>query len=366
MREDAIAAYLQEHIMKECGVPGCDIIVARDHRVLYQNHFGVADKQLFYLYSTTKPLTVTTALRLYEEGRLDLDAPVSDYLPAFKNLMRRDGDQLVPAAKPLLVRHLFTMTGGLDYDINEAPTRAVLEAKGEETSTLDIVNSFAQKALCFEPGTGYQYSLCHDILAGVVEAVSGKTFSDYMQEIILDPLGMTNTTFRETPEVHEKIADQYFFLDGKVVLHDKKNWLVPSKRYDSGGAGLISCGADYIKFADTLACGGTSKEGYRLLKPETVALLGSEQLSNFAMNNNYSLAIAPGYGYGLGVRVKVAENGGLSPIGEFGWDGAAGCYCLMDPVNHLSIFFGMQVLAWPQCIGGAHGEIRDLVYKRFI
>lgn len=366
MREDAIAAYLQEHIMKECGVPGCDIIVARDHHVLYQNRFGVEEKQLFYLYSTTKPITATAALRLYEDGLLDIDAPVANYLPAFRNLMRKEGDGLVPVTTPLTVRHLFTMTGGFDYDLYTAPTQAVLAEKGEDASTLDIVNSLAKKPLYFEPGTGYQYSLCHDILAGVIEVVSGKTFSRYVQEVILTPLGMSHTTFRETPEVHAGIADQYLYQDGKVVLHDKKNWLVPTPRYDSGGAGLISCGEDYIKFADTLSCGGTSKDGYRLLKPETVALLGSEQLSEFAMNNEYSLAIAPGYGYGMGVRVKIAENGGLSPLGEFGWDGAAGCYCLMDPVNHLSIFFGMQVLGWPYCIGGAHGEIRDLVYKEFV
>lgn len=366
MREDNIATYLQEHIMQACGVPGCDIIVARDHRVLYQNHFGVGEKQLFYLYSTTKPLTVTTALRLFEEGRLDIDAPVSNYLPAFKNLMRREGDQLVPATKPLLVRHLFTMTGGFDYDLYTAPTRAVLSEKGSLASTLDIVDSLAKKPLHFEPGTAFQYSLCHDILAGVVETVAEKKFSEYMQEIILNPLDMTNTTFRETPEVHEKIADQYLFQDGKVVPYNKRNDLVPSPNYDSGGAGLISCGEDYIKFADTLACGGTSKDGYRLLKPETLSLLASEQLSGFEMNNDYSCVAGVGYGYGMGVRVKIADNGGLSPLGEFGWDGAAGCYCLMDPVNHLSIFFGMQVLGWPSCIGGAHGELRDLVYKKFM
>ena len=366
MRKDAIAAYLQEHIVKECGVPGCDIVVAKDHEIIYQNKIGVEDQQLFYLYSTTKPITATAALRLYEEGRLDIDAPVAKYLPAFQHLLRKEGDALVPVKTPLTVRHLFTMTGGFDYDLYTAPTQAVLEEKGENVSTLDIVNSLAKKPLYFEPGTGYQYSLCHDILAGIVEVVSGKRFSEYVQEVILDPLGMTNTTFRDTPEVHAKIAEQYFFMDGKVLLHDKKNWLIPSPCYDSGGAGLISCGADYIKFADALACGGTTKDGYRLLKPETVALLGSEQLSGFTMNNEYSLAIAPGYGYGMGVRVKVADLGGLSPIGEFGWDGAAGCYCLMDPVNHLSIFFGMQVLGWPHCIGGAHGEIRDLVYKEFV
>lgn len=366
MREDAIAAYLQEHVMRKCGVPGCDIIVARDHRVLYQNRFGVGEKQLFYLYSTTKPLTVTTAMRLYEEGRLDLEAPVSDYLPAFKNLMRKAGDGLVPVETPLTVKHLFTMTGGFDYDLNEAPTRAVLEEKGSLASTLDIVNSLAKKALYFEPGTAFQYSLCHDILAGVVETVAGKKFSEYMQEVILDPLDMTHTTFRETPEVHEKIADQYLYQDGNVVLHGKQNWLVPTPHYDSGGAGLISCGEDYIKFADTLACGGIAKDGYRLLKPETISLLASEKLSGFEMNNDYSTVAGVGYGYGMGVRVKIADNGGLSPLGEFGWDGAAGCYCLMDPVNHLSIFFGMQVLGWPNCIGGAHGDIRDLVYKEFI
>ncbi|MBR5280893.1 MAG: beta-lactamase family protein, partial [Clostridia bacterium] len=137
MRKDAIAAYLQEHIVKECGVPGCDIVVAKDHEIIYQNKIGVEDQQLFYLYSTTKPITATAALRLYEEGRLDIDAPVAKYLPAFQHLLRKEGDALVPVKTPLTVRHLFTMTGGFDYDLYTAPTQAVLEEKGENVSTFD-------------------------------------------------------------------------------------------------------------------------------------------------------------------------------------------------------------------------------------
>ncbi len=375
MREDAIAAFMEEHILNQCGVPGCDLIVTKEHRVLYRHTCGLADReagiplldqQLYYLYSTTKPITVTAALRLYEAGRLDLDAPVAKYLPAFSRLSRKDGERLVPVATPLTVRHLFTMTGGFDYDVYTEPTKAVLAAKGPAATTRDIADSFARKPLHFEPGSAFQYSICHDILAAVVEMASGQRFSDYVKAVVLDPLGMTDTTFDETPAVLARMPQQYLYQDGQVQLYVKRNDLRPTPAYESGGAGLISSVADYSIFADAMACGGVSKDGYRLLKPETLRLLASEQLSGFVMNNNFSCVAGPGYGYGMGVRVKIRENDGLSPIGEFGWDGAAGCYVLMDPVNQLSIFFGMEVLGWPACIGTAHGQLRDLIYRRFV
>jgi len=254
------------------------------------------------------------------------------------------------------------MTGGFDYAVDAGTLRKIIEEKNGLATTLDIVKTYAEKALKFEPGERFEYSLCHDILAAVIEVVSGKRFAEYLNEIIFSPLKMTDSTFKETEEIKNRIVDQYKCTDGKVNHVEKSNCFYFTPEYESGGAGLITSVDDYIKFADTMACEGISKDGYRLLKPETIKLLRSEQLSAFAVNPSFSCCAGPGYGYGLGVRTRISHEGGKSPLGEFGWDGAAGCYVMMDCVNHLSIFFAMQVLDWPWCIGSGHAIMRDLVY----
>ena len=365
-----IVEYMESDILKRMRVPCCDLIVMRDHQQLFRHTCGLRsvteniplDKNaLFYLYSCTKPITVTAALRLVEEGKLSLDAPVSDYLPAYHTLFVLENGILRPARKPLTIRHLFTMTGGFDYRMRPPETKALLDAD-PLAGTLDVVNIFAAKPLCFEPGTRFQYSICHDILAAVVETVAGKRFSSYLHEILFDPLGMMDITFSPTDGERCKLVEQFDYRNGAVQLTKQTNTFQVTPQYESGGAGLISSLADYAKFADVLACGGTAANGYRFLAPETIALLRTEQLRSFAIDSSFSCVAGPGYGYGLGVRTRISPEGGRSPVGEFGWDGAGGCYLLVDNTHRLSIVFGMQVLDWPDCIGNAHSVIRDMVY----
>ncbi len=370
-----VAGYMANVTCLQKHVPGCDILVARDHTTLYRHRCApdgsplppppASGEPLYYMYSCTKPLTVTTALRLVEEGRLALDAPVADYLPSFRDVfLLRDGVRVKPQRAPT-VRHLFTMTAGLDYTLHSEFTDAADRAAGGRATTRRIVDAFPLRPLLFEPGERFQYSLCHDVLAAVVEEVAQTRFSDYMSRILFEPLGMADSTFDEDRVPKERIAPQFVWDGGRhaVVPCPKENRFRLSGRYESGGAGLIASVADYAKFADTMACGGTAPDGYRLLKPETVALLRTEQLKSFVMNNNFSCAAGPGYGYGLGVRVRLNQDEGQrSPVGEFGWDGAAGAYVMMDPVNRLSITFGMHVLGWPGCIGSDHAVLRDMVY----
>ena len=369
----SIAAYMADVVCAQHGVPGCDMLIRREHETLYRHLCGYSSREdktpltenhLYYMYSCTKPLTVTAGMRLYEEGKLDLDAQVGNYLPAFRDVfLMKDGKKTVPV-HPLTVRNLFTMTGGFDYAMHNEFTDAVIR-ENPHAGTVELVNAFARRPLCFEPGDHFQYSVCHDILAAVIETVSGMPFAEYLDEIMFTPLGMKDSTFNDTEDVKARLAGQYS-CDGRtheIKYAGPNNGFRLTDRYESGGAGLITTVADYAKFADTMACEGRTADGYRLLKPETVALLHTEQLHTFVMNNTFSCAAGPGYGYGLGVRTRINQDEGQrSPIGEFGWDGAAGAYVMMDPVNHLSITFGMHVLNWPACIGPDHAVMRDMIY----
>lgn len=370
-----IAKYMEDVTCGKKNVPGCDILVKREHETLYRHICGysdaeaktaLADSQLYFMYSCTKPLTVTTGMRLVEEGKLDLDAPVGDYLPSFRDVfLLKDGVRVKPQHPPT-VRNLFTMTAGLDYTLHTEFTDAVNKAAGGNATTRAIIDVLPLRPLCFEPGDHFQYSLCHDVLAAVAEEVAQTRFAEYMREIIFEPLGMADSTFDGGDKaVLDRVASQYRW-DGErraVVKTDKSNCHRITGKFESGGAGLISSTEDYSKFADTMACEGRAADGYRLLKPETVKLMRTEQLHSFIMNNNFSCAAGPGYGYGLGVRTRIDQNEGQrSPIGEFGWDGAAGAYVMMDPVNHLSITFAMHVLNWPGCIGPDHAILRDMIY----
>lgn len=367
--------YIENVFRKEKRIPGCHIIVMQDHEVLFRYRSGTSDaeqkkpvseKDLYYIYSCTKPMTCTAALQLIERGELDLDAPVGDILPAYKDVfLLKDGKQ-VPAEHTMTVRHLFTMTGGLDYSLGKEPIKEQVEKKA---GTLDVVNSFAQSPLCFEPGERYKYSLCHDVLGAVVEVVSGMKFSEYLRKNIWEPLGMTRTGFFPSEEEKKNIAFQFKYSkeEQKIV---PKLAQIPKYRitenYESGGAGLYSCVDDYILFLDAMACGGVGKTGARILKPETIDLMRTNQTgicrAPDAFDDFYHGPY--GYGYGLGVRTLIDKSAGQrSALGEFGWPGACGSYTLMDPAHKLSVFYNMHVYGYKALLENHFNDLRDSVYE---
>lgn len=370
----SIARYMEDVVCDQKHVPGCDILITHNHRPLFRHICGYSDTEkcipltdnhLYYLYSCTKPVTVSAGMRLWEEGKLDLDRPVADYLPAFTDVKIQKGDTLLKPDTVMTVRHLFTMSAGFDYNALTDAVKETIARENGHATTRQIVDAYAQKPLCFEPGTRFQYSLCHDILAAVIEEAAEMRFSEYLDNILFTPLEMKDSTFDDTESVRARLAAQYRSdNDGTVTRTSDNNHYRFTDRYESGGAGLISSAHDYAVFADTMACEGTAANGYRYLKPETVKLLRTEQLSSFAVDRTFSCAAGPGYGYGLGVRTRLNRDAGQrSPIGEFGWDGAAGSYIMCDPVNHISIVFTMHVLNWPACIGSDHAVMRDMMYE---
>lgn len=359
------------HRQLELGVPGCELIVCRDHEVLYHECAGFSDaahtrpaqpQDRYFIYSCTKPLTVTCAMQCLERGLFQLDDPVDVYLPAFKNVyLMRDGRRCPPQTR-MTLRHLFTMTAGLDYDLRSQPILDTLARLGDAATTQDIVNALPEKPLCFEPGSRYQYSLCHDVLGAVIEVVSGMTLRDYMQKNLFAPLHMDRTDFYRPGMPCPDLAVQVGYDAGKVVPYPARNEFVPTPHYFSGGAGVVSCATDYAQFVDTLAC-GESAQGVRILQKPTIDLLRSEQLHDFSAAGVFTCTCGPDYGYGLGVRTRIAFNEGApSSLGEFGWDGAAGMDMLIDPEHRISFVFIEHMRGWPALQGAIHLQIRDLLY----
>lgn len=369
-----VTDYIENVLRKEKGVPCCDVLIRRGHETLLRYFSGVSDyegntpvrgDEVYYMYSCTKPITCTAAMQLVEQGKLLLDAPVSDYLPAYKNTFLMKNGTAVPTETVMTVRHLFTMSAGLDYDRDTEPLRRLVR-ENPGAGTVEVVSAFPQSPLRFEPGERFLYSLCHDVLAAVVEVVSGLRFSEYLKKNIFAPLGMTRTGFFLPKEEEPHLAAQYACPTrlAPCVPHTGNSDFRLTENYESGGAGLYSCVEDYSRFADALANGGVGITGAQILKQETIDLMRTEQLSGYAMHNEFSCAAGPGYGYGLGVRTLIDKSQGQrSSLGEFGWDGAAGSYVMIDPAEKLSIFFAMHVRGWPNLIGCGHAPIRDLTYE---
>ena len=355
------------------GVPALELIVMRDHETLFHEVMGYSDaartvkaapSDRYWLYSCTKPVTAAAAMRAMEEGLFELEQPVAELLPAYRDAyLLKDGARVKPESV-MTVRHLMTMSAGLNYNFNRESIRRANERRGGCATTVEIAEALAEDPLDFEPGARFQYSLCHDVLAAVIEKASGMTFRDYVRTRILDPLGMKDTDF-DTTDAPRALSALYSW-DGekkRVVLQPSKNNFVLSPAYYSGGAGLCATASDYAAFADAMACGGVGGSGARILGDASIERLRAERLSSFSAIQQFSCTCGPDYGYGLGVRTRSRfDHGVVSALGEFGWDGAAGADILIDPVHRLSMAYVQHVLGWPNMLGAVHLQLRDVLY----
>ena len=361
--------------LEKYGIPGCDCAVWHNHRPVFRHMAGYADSvgkkpvtadDTYWIYSVTKLFTCTAVMQLIEKGSIGLDDPVWEYLPGYRDLTVKNGSSVKRAENTMTIRHLLSMQSGLNYNLNAPSIRKVLKDTGGQATTRQVMEALAGEPLDFEPGTHYQYSLSHDVLGAVIEVVSDRQFGRYLDEQIFQPLGMKNTGFELTPDRKANMLAQFQYDVQKkaFVPMSPDNCFVFSKRYESGGAGLISTVDDMMLFLDALCNGGTSKDGYRLLAPESIDRMRTDQL-NDASRADFALLGKTGYSYGLGVRTLVdkEKSGSESPLGEFGWDGAAGAYALIDTENRLAIFYAQHVRGCEIAYQEVHPKIRDLSYK---
>ena len=343
-------------------IPGNSIRISIEGKEVFTYASGYADvqtkepmttKHLVNLYSCSKPVTVTAALQLYEQGKIKLDDPLYAYIPEYRQMYLADGSV---AKNPITLRHLFTMTSGLTYNTKTEAFDKARELTEGKMDTLTVIRCLAQDPLSFEPGTKWQYSLSHDVLAAVVEVASGKKFRDYVKENIFDPLGMENTVYH-CENVMDKMAAKYRFMDGVegtlvekqagassreggfIQKEDKQAAHIFGPEYDSGGSGITASVAEYSKFCDALANGGRG-----ILKPETIDLMRTNQIANVD-RSLFSWRQLAGYGYGLGVRTLLEiPKDGNGNVGEFGWGGAAGASLWIDPEYKLSVCYAHHML----------------------
>ncbi len=330
----------------ESGAKGYDVIVYQGGKEVFRHYNGYADyekktpiygDELYYLYSCSKPITCCAALQLLERGLYSLDDKLSDYMPEFAEMQIASGEELKAAKNPILIRHLFEMSAGFDYDEKCAPFKDCIEKTDGRAPTREIIRRLAERPLGFEPGARWRYSLCHDALAAFVEVVSGERFGDYVQKNIFAPLGMDNATFRLTSALKEKIAPLYIYdAQKKAPLLEKRgNGLILGTDYESGGAGCICNVRDYILFLEGIRT-------YKLLKKETVDLWRTDRLSPLGIDDAGYWKKAT-HGYGLGVRCSKGVEG----YGDFGWDGAAGAFMAIDLENEITVFYAQHLLADP-------------------
>ena len=321
----------------DIGIPYFDIIVMKDGKCIYRHKNGFLDpektkpvtgKEKYFIYSCTKVLTCTAALQLYERGLFSLDDELSKFMPEFAEMKVLTKEGVRPAKRPILIRHLFNMTAGFGYNVNTPALLKCREETNGECPTREAMKYLAFGPLLFDPGEKWEYSLCHDVLAALVEVISGETFGEYVKKNIFEPLGMSNSSFL-SPDPASIVANKYRCTDTGVREMEKKNELVIGSKYESGGAGCISTVEDYIKFAEALCHGDV------ILKNETVELMMQNQLDEKQILSFWEREL---YGYGLGVRCPVGK-GRL----DFGWGGAAGAHFAVDRTNKISVFFATHV-----------------------
>jgi len=363
-----LTAYLDN--LDKNNVPSYRMQVYRNHEKLF-DYFNATDelyesekdKKYYYIFSATKVITCTALMQLVENGKIGLDDAVSEYLPEFAELHVRPNYK--KAESIMTVRHLMSMQSGLHYGLSD---KAILDIKAKtdnKATTRQIAEAISKQELLFEPGTDYNYSLSHDVLAAIIEVVSGMKFSEYLNKNIFEPVGMTDTGFHANEEIMSKMHAQFGInpythfatLTPAVCIYKL------SDNHESGGAGLYSTVDDYAKFVDALASGETVS-GKKLLKPETVEIMKTNQLCEKGLKTYRMTPTKVGYGYGLGVRTLMDRKAASSyaPNGEYGWDGAAGQFNMIDTENHISLVYGQHVLGCTYCYNIVHPALRNLVY----
>ena len=363
-------------------LPGAVLLLARRGKTLLHAAVGQQDPALptpmaldtlFRIYSMTKPLVSVAALMLMERGQLALGAPVARYLPEFAQVQLLDtstGTAFLRAPRRApTVQDLLRHTAGLAYEIlgDEPVQRMYAEAGVADFSytNREFARALARLPLMFEPGTQFGYSRATDLLGSLIEVLSGQTLGEFLQQNILDPLGMLDTAFVVPAAAQQRIAEP-FALDPDQHLPVQLTDMRRAHAMQSGGAGLVSTAADYARFLQCLLAGGTL-QGQRLLAPNTVRYMTADHLGDlpqhFTQRSGYMLA--QGVGFGLGVSVKRFDGQDCLPgsAGLYGWSGIGGTTFFVDPVQEL---FGILMTQAPYQRDVYRAMFRNMVYAALL
>jgi CubicO group peptidase (beta-lactamase class C family) len=358
-------------------IPGAVIVIARGDAIGYAEAFGWRDREaeaamtldtIFRVASMTKPLTSVAAMMLAEQGRLQIAAPVAEYLPEFRD--RTVGVERLRAKRLMTVQDLLRHTSGLTYAaFGDAPVQMLwrdAQLMSEDQTNAELVAKLARLPLLFEPGTTWEYSMSTDVLGRVIEVVSGEGLAEFLAERITGPLGMTDTAFEAVGARASRLAEPQ--ADAKTGARPPMRNVARPHRWASGGGGLVSTAADYLKFCRMLLNGGELDDA-RLLSPKTIRHMVANHLppncayGDTARERFGALAPVPEMGYGFGLGFAVRTQPGMSPVpgsvGEYFWGGVTGTYFCIDPAEDLIAIFMSQA---PDRRLYYHYLARQLVY----
>jgi len=371
-------------------LPGWLLAISRHGQLAHVSTYGRRDMEadlpvetdtIWRIYSMTKPITAVAALVAYEQGAFELNDPVRHFIPSFADQrVWRSGSTVNPVTEPvsedMRVWHLFTHTSGLTYGFLQShPVDALYRNAGYEWGVppdLDLAgvcDQLAAMPLLFQPGTEWNYGMSTDVLGMVVEAATGVAFADFVQEHVLDPLGMTETWWSVDDDHADRLAALYVPTPGlrtalrfdTMGAHARQ---VPKATL--GGGGLVGTAGDYVRFADMLRRRG-AHDGGRILAPRTVDYMASNHLPGNADLTAFGRPLFAettfdGVGFGLGVSVTLDPVTAKVPgnVGDFGWGGAASTAFWVDPVEDMTVVFMTQLLpssTWP-----IRSQLKQLVH----
>jgi CubicO group peptidase (beta-lactamase class C family) len=363
-------------------LPGAVALVARRGQVLLHQAVGqqnpalglqMALDSIFRIYSMTKPIVSVAVMQLMEQGKLLLSDPVALHLPEFAQVpvaVVVNGETVLqpPKTQPT-VQDLLRHTAGLTYEIlgNDPIQQQYAKARlgSREHSNAEFAKALAQIPYRFEPGTVWEYSRATDLLGALIEAVSGQTLGDFLQDYILGPLGMVDTGFVVPPEHHHRIAEPFEKdPDGGVPMRLMD--IRKAAPMQAGGAGLASTAADYARFLQCLLSGGSLGD-VRILSPATVRYMTADHLGGiepYRAGRSGEL-LPPGHGFGLGfaVRTHVGLASVSGSLGLYYWGGIAGTTFFVDPAQD---FFALMMIQAPNQRDYYRPLFRNLVYAALL
>lgn len=337
-------------------IPGAIVLIEQHGKPVYKEFFGVRDPDtnapmtddtIFRLHSMTKPITSFAAMMLIDEGKLKLDDPVSKYIPSFANVkvgvekkLENDNKalELVPPARPVTVRDLLLHTSGITYGFygNSLVRRAYGNADiyDGDFDNKEFAERISQLPLEHQPGTMWDYGHSSDVLGRVIEVVSGQSLLGFEQDKFLKPLGMKDTGFFVKEKSKEAMLAKPMAWD-RDFRTGRQGRPDTYQKWESGSGGMVSTLADYTKFAQMLLNGG-EYDGKRLMSAATFKDMTTDHIGKGSgVGRDYLYFPGDGFGFGYGFAVRTDAGNTKPPppgsLGELKWDGASGCYFIIDP-----------------------------------
>jgi methyl acetate hydrolase len=332
-------------------VPGAVAMAASADAVVYESAFGMNKDAIFAVASMTKPVTSVAVMQLVESGKVKLDEPAGAYVSDLAKVQVLDSGKLRPPKTPVTVRHLLAHTSGFGYEFLNASLRDYV-AQGKVPSMMTGGNGYLKAPLLFDPGTRWEYGISTDWLGRIVEQVSGLSLEEYFRRNIFDPLDMPDSFFIVPPGKQSRIANVYQRKEDGSLVEQPPQAPKPVGFF-SGGGGLFSTASDYLKFTRSLMAGG-QLGGRRILTPESVAMMGQNQIGELTLRPFSSLiptlatdgASLPGGldKFGLGFALNTAPQPQGRGANTMSWVGIFNTFFWIDRDRKISAVLMTQML----------------------